>query len=237
MSFEVLPAIDVAGGRLALHTPDGPRPLDAFDGDPLTAARAYADAGARWVHVVDLDLAFGGAFANLDIVGAAAALGLRVQASGGIVTLPEATEALAAGADRVVLGSGALIDEAAARASISSLGPRAIVGIEVEAGRIRPRGRVDGDLPLVETLGWLAASGAAGFLVTAVARVGAMSGPDLATVKRVVRAGRPVIAAGGISSLDDLRALRRTGAVGAVVGRAALEGGLDLAPALAEFGV
>jgi len=235
MSFEVIPAIDVSGGRLALHTADGPRPLEAYGGDPLAAARAYAEAGVRRVHVVDLDLAFGGAFANLDVVREAAALGLRVQASGGIGTLPEASEALAAGADLVVLGSGALLDERAAREAIEALGARALVGIEVEDGRIRPRGRGEGDLPLAETLGWLVSSSAAGFLVTAVARVGAMRGPDLATVERVVRAGRPVIAAGGIASLDDLRALRQAGAVGAVVGRAALEGGLDLTEALAAF--
>jgi phosphoribosylformimino-5-aminoimidazole carboxamide ribonucleotide (ProFAR) isomerase len=236
MAFEIIPAIDVAGGRLAIHTPDGPRPLEAFDGDPLAAARAYVEAGARRVHVVDLDLAFGGSFANLDVVGAVAALGLRVQASGGIATLAEAAQALASGADRVVLGSGALLDEAGAVDAIGALGARLIVGIEVDGGRIRPRGRIEGDLPLTETLGWLVGSGASGFLVTAVARVGGMRGPDLAIVTRVVGTGRPVVAAGGVASSEDLRALRRCGAAGAVVGRAALEGGLDLAEAFARSG-
>lgn len=232
MPFEIIPAIDVAAGRLASHTPDGPRPVTAFGGDPLAAAHAYADAGARRVHVVDLDLAFGGSFRNLDVVGAVTRLGLRVQASGGIATLAEVAEALAAGADRVVLGSAALLDEATTTEAINAIGPRLIVGIEVDDGRIRPRGRVDGDLALAETLGWLVGSGATGFLVTAVARVGGMGGPDLGVVKRVVRAGRPVIAAGGVATLDDLRAVHQAGAVGAVVGRAALEGGLDLAEAL-----
>jgi phosphoribosylformimino-5-aminoimidazole carboxamide ribonucleotide (ProFAR) isomerase len=236
MAFEIIPAIDVAGGRLAIHTPEGPRPLVAFGGDPLDAARAYAEAGARRAHVVDLDLAFGGSFANLDVVGAVAALGLRVQASGGIATLPEAEQALAAGADRIVLGSGALLDEAVVREAIVALGSRLILGIEVDEGRIRPRGRTEGDLPLAETLGWLVGSGASAFLVTVVERVGGMRGPDLAVVKRVVHAGRPVIAAGGVGSVDDLRALRRAGAAGAVVGRAALEGGLDLAEALTRLG-
>ena len=235
MSFEIIPAIDVAGGRLAIHTPGGPRPLAAFGGDPLAAARAFAEAGARRAHVVDHDLAFGGSFANLDTVGAVAALGLEVQASGGIATLTEAAQALAAGADRVVLGSGALLDEAVVREAIGALGARLILGIEVDGGRIRPRGRAEGDLPLVETLEWLVGSGASGFLVTAVERVGGMRGPDLAIVRQVVRAGRPVIAAGGMASVDDLRALRRAGAAGAVVGRAALEGGLDLADALARL--
>jgi phosphoribosylformimino-5-aminoimidazole carboxamide ribonucleotide (ProFAR) isomerase len=236
MSFEIIPAIDVADGRLAVHTPAGPRPLEAFGGDPLAAARAYAEAGVRRVHVVDLDLAFGGSFANLDVVGAVVALGLEVQASGGIVTLAEATQALAAGADRVVLGSGALLDQAIVREAIRALGARLIVGIEVAEGRLRPRGRAEGDLPLYETLEWLVGSGAPRFLVTSVERVGLMRGPDLPTVKRVVRAGRPVIAAGGVASVDDLRALRRAGAAGAVVGRASLEGGLDLAVALVRLG-
>jgi phosphoribosylformimino-5-aminoimidazole carboxamide ribonucleotide (ProFAR) isomerase len=184
------------------------------------------------VHVVDLDLAFGGAFANLGVIGEVRALGLSVQASGGIGTLAEARDALDAGADRVILGSGALLDPSETVRSLEALGSRVLLGIEVEEGRIRPRGRVDGDLPLAETLGWLAASGAAGFLVTEVSRVGAMSGPAIATVRRVLRAGRPVLAAGGVASIEDLRALRRVGAAGAVVGRAALEGGLDLAAAL-----
>jgi phosphoribosylformimino-5-aminoimidazole carboxamide ribonucleotide (ProFAR) isomerase len=237
MPFEIIPAIDVAGGRLAIHTRSGPRPVEAFGGDPLAAARAYVEAGARRAHVVDLDLAFGGAFGNLDVVEAVAALGLKVQASGGIAGLSEATRALAAGADRVVLGSGALLDEALVAQAIGALGSRLLVGIEVDEGRIRPRGRTEGDLPLAETLGWLVDSGATGFLVTAVARVGGLRGPDLAVVGRVLRAGRPVVAAGGVASLDDLRALYRVGAAGAVVGRAALEGGLDLAEALTAIGV
>ncbi len=84
------------------------------------------------------------------------------------------------------------------------------------------------DLPLVSTLGWLVAAGAPGFVVTAVERVGTLRGPDIAVVRRVVRTGRPVIAAGGVAGADDLDALRRAGAVGAVVGRAALDGGLPL---------
>ena len=232
MSFEVIPAIDVAGGRLALFTPRGRAPARAFDGDPLAAARAYADAGARRVHVVDLDLAFDGVARNVETVREIAALGLWVQGSGGVRTMAHARSLLEAGADRVVLGSGSLRDEEAALDAIAALGERATVGIDVDDGRIRSRGAAAVDLPLVETLGWLVAAGASSFLVTAVARVGSLRGPDVSTVKRVVRSGRPVLAAGGIATLDDLRALRRAGATGVVVGRAALEGGLDLRDAL-----
>jgi phosphoribosyl isomerase A len=232
VTFEVIPAIDVAGGRLALFTPEGPRPTEAFGGDPLAAARAYGDAGARWIHVVDLDLAFGGTFGNLEVVTAVAGAGLSVQASGGIATGADAAAALASGASRVVLGSATLFEEAETERAIVSLGDRAVVGIEVDAGRIRPRGRDAGDLPLLETLGWVSALGAARFLVTAVARVGGGSGPDLEVIRRVARAGRPTLAAGGIATLEHLRELRGAGAAGAVVGRAALEGALDLSRAL-----
>ncbi|HET9310472.1 MAG TPA: HisA/HisF-related TIM barrel protein [Actinomycetota bacterium] len=228
MSFELIPAIDVAAGRLAVFTSEGPASSDAFGGDPLAAARAYVAAGARRLHVVDLDLAFSDGPRNLETVRAIAALDVRVQGSGGISTVEDARAVLDAGADRVVLGSGALADEAGASQLIAELAESALIGIEVEGDRIRSRGGRHVDLPLVQTLGWIVAAGARAFLVTAIARVGSLEGPDVDTVRRVVRAGRPVIAAGGIASTDDLRAVRGAGATGAVVGRAFLDGGLPL---------
>ena len=233
MSFEVLPAIDVADGRLATYTPQGPTPSASFGGDPIAAARSYVDAGARWLHVADMDLAFRGTAGNLDVVRVIASFGPAVQASGGIRTIDDAQAMLDAGARRVVLGSGALADESSALETMRRFTDRLVVGVEVGEGRIRSRGAESVDLPLAETLGWLVAGGAHAFLVTAVERVARLDGPDIASVKRVVRAGRPVLAAGGITSIDDLRAVRRAGATGAVVGRAALEGGLDLAAAFA----
>ena len=233
MSFEVLPAIDVADGRLATYTPQGPAPSSSFGGDPIEAARSHVDAGARWLHVVDMDLAFGGTIRNLDVVRAIAALGPAVQASGGIRTVDDAQAMLAAGARRAVLGSGALGDEATVLEAMRRFADRLVVGVEIDEGRIRSRGAEPVDLPLAETLGWLVAGGAHTFLVTAVQRVGSLEGPDTASVKRVIHAGRPVLAAGGITSIDDLRSVRRAGAAGAVVGRAALEGNLDLTAAFA----
>ena len=230
--FEVIPAIDVAAGALAHLTPDGPIRLDAYGGDPLTAAAAMVEGGAAWLHVVDMDLAYRGEARNLDVVSAIAELRVPVQAGGGVRTADEVELLLEAGAARVVVGSAALADEEVTRELLDTRAGRLIVGIEVgDDGEIRSRGRDPVDLPLMETLGWLVAADAPAFLVTAVARVGSSFGPDVAAVKRVVRAGRPVLAAGGITSLDHLRALRTAGAAGAVVGRAALEGDLDLARA------
>ena len=108
-----------------------------------------------------------------------------------------------------------------------------MVGIEVQGGRIRGRGIARVDLDLMSTLGWLSTAPVPGFLVTSLERVGASTGPDLALIRRVARVGLPVIAAGGIGSLEDLRAVRDAGAGAAVVGRAALLGDLDLPAAFA----
>lgn len=233
MAFSLLPALDVAGGRLAGYSLDGPRPAEAFGGDPLAAARAFADAGARWVHLVDLDLAFGREPGGLELVGAVTGLGLSVQASGGIASAEVATRFFDAGASRVVLGSGALADRSDYERMLSDFADAAVVGIDVLEGRIRSRGHRSVDLDLMGTLAWLAERDVPSFLVTALARVGRLAGPDTGILRRVVQAGRPVIAAGGIATIDDLAAVKTAGAVGAVVGRAALEGGIGLAAALA----
>jgi phosphoribosylformimino-5-aminoimidazole carboxamide ribonucleotide (ProFAR) isomerase len=230
--FSVLPAIDVAGGRLAVWTPAGPRPLDAFGGDPAAAARAYAAAGAAWVHLVDMDRALRRTPGAVDLVAAVRAEGLAVQASGGVVDARTVEDLLGAGAARVVLASAALGDEAAVAELVARHGPRLLVGLEIRDGRIVARGPVAVDLEPLATVGWLVAAGAAGFVVTALGRVGTLAGPDVGSIRRVARSGRPVLAAGGISSVEDLRRVRDAGAVGAVVGRAALEGDLDLEAAL-----
>jgi phosphoribosylformimino-5-aminoimidazole carboxamide ribotide isomerase len=133
-----------------------------------------------------------------------------------------------------VIGSAVLDDADAMRRVVARADGRAIVGIEVSGGRIRSRGAVEVDLDLMATLGWLALTpGVTSLLVTTVTRVGGLAGPDLDLVRRVMRRGFPVLAAGGIASIDDLQAVRDAGAAGAVVGRAALEGALELEAALA----
>jgi phosphoribosylformimino-5-aminoimidazole carboxamide ribonucleotide (ProFAR) isomerase len=226
--FEVIPAIDVSDGRLAFLAAGGPEPASVFDGDPLAAVRAFAEAGARWIHVVDLDLAFHGEARNLDLIAAVAGVGPSVQAGGGVRSESEVGALLDAGAARVVLGSAALADPVAVERLIASRGERLVVGVEVVGDRIRSRGREPVDLELMTTLGWLTASDVRALVVTAVARVAGLGGPDVPAVRRVVRAGRQVYAAGGISLPEHLRDLRAAGAAGAIVGRAALEGILDL---------
>jgi phosphoribosylformimino-5-aminoimidazole carboxamide ribonucleotide (ProFAR) isomerase len=233
--FTLLPALDLTDGRLGVWSPDGPHPIEAFEGDPMAAARAFLDTGARWLHVVDMDLAFTGEPSNLSLLRRIASLpGARVQASGGIRDLEAARAFYEAGAQRVVVASAALTSESTVTELIQRARPDALsFGLEIEGGRIRGRGRDRVDLDLIETLGWLRAVGATALLVTAVTRVGTTTGPDTEIVRRVARWGVPTIAAGGIRSIADLGSVRAVGAVGAVVGRAALEGDLKLADAIA----
>jgi phosphoribosylformimino-5-aminoimidazole carboxamide ribonucleotide (ProFAR) isomerase len=236
--FSILPALDVSHGRLVVVGAGGPRPVAAFGGDPVAAARAMAEAGAGALHLVDVDLAFDGT-PGLDVAAIRdVAPGVTLQVSGGIVDLSAAAPYLAAGADRFVLASAAIADEDRALDAIERGGFAVVVGLEVDGGRIRPRGSsADEDgLDLMTTVGWLHAAGVPAFLVTATGRVGGLEGPDVDVVRRIARAGRPTLAAGGVRSLDDLRALRDVGAAGAVVGRAALEGRIDLDEALAWAG-
>ena len=237
MPFTILPALDVARGRLAVPGAGGPQPVAAFGGDPVAAARALVARGATALHLVDLDLALGGA-PGLDVaVIRDVAPGALIQVSAGITTLEAAHPYLAAGAYRFVLTSTALTDEEATTRILRDGASRVVVGLEIHDGRIRPRSigsDVTGDgLDLMSTVGWLHAEHAPAFLVTATARVGGLEGPDVPTVRRVARAGLPTFAAGGIRSLEDLRALRDAGAAGAVVGRAVLEGSLDVEAGLA----
>ena len=235
MPFSILPALDVSHGRLVVVGAGGPRPVDAFGGDPVAAARAMAAAGAEALHLVDVDLAFDGV-RGLDVAAIRdVAPGVTLQVSGGIADLSAAAPYLASGAGRFVLASVALLDEGRTLDAIRRGGSAVVVGLEVDGGRIRPRGSsaVDDGLDLMATVGWLHAAGVPAFLVTATGRVGGLEGPDVDVVRRVARAGRPTFAAAGVRSLDDLRALRDAGAAGAVVGRAALEGRLDLDETLA----
>ena len=235
MAFTVIPAIDVAGGRLARFTREGPAPISVFGGDPVAAARAFVEAGASWIHVVDMDLAFTRVAGNLDVVRSVAQLEVRVQAGGGIADASEVTAVLDAGAARAVVGSAVLEDLGRTADLIASHGDSLAIGVEIEDGRIRARGSRPTDLPLVETVEALVAAGAAMLVVTAVAQVATLHGPDLDTLAVMVTSGCPVIASGGIASDDDIAAVRETGAVGAIVGRAALEGRFDLAAAIASF--
>jgi phosphoribosylformimino-5-aminoimidazole carboxamide ribonucleotide (ProFAR) isomerase len=221
VTFEVVPAVDVSRGRLARLTRSGPVPLEAFGGDPLAAARAFVAAGARRLHLVDMDRALGSGPGDDELLRRVAELGVPVQASGGIVVEEEATRILDAGAERVVLSSRALADRAAFERLVRVLGGSAVAGLELDGARIRPRGAAEIDLDVTETTVWLAATAAQRYLVTDLGRLGERTGPDLVHLRWLaMRLRRPLLAAGGISSPEDVRSLDSIGLEGAVVGSA-----------------
>ena len=234
MTFEILPAIDLAGGRLVRMTGEGAVPVDAFDGDAVAAARAFVDAGATRLHVVDVGLAATGEPRNLEtIASVVAAAGVPVQASGGVRTPDHVAALLGTGADRVVLGSGALGDREAVASMLAVNGEAIALGIEADGPTIRPRGLGD-ELPMWETVQWLSTLPVPRFVFTEVGRVSSLEGPDLDGVWALAtHTGRPVLASGGVRSIEDLRALAALDAPveGAIVGRALYEG-LDLREAL-----
>ena len=226
MAFEVLPAIDLAGGRLVRVTGEGAVPVEAFGGDPIAAARAFADAGATRLHVVDVGLATTGEPRNLETIASVAAVGVPVQASGGVRTPAHVAALLGAGADRVVIGSGALAEREQVAALLAANGGRVAIGVEADGPTIRPRG-MGAELPMWDTLRWLTTLAVPRFVFTEVGRVATLGGPDLDGVWALAtHTGRPVLASGGVRSLVDLRALAALGGTveGAIVGRALYEG-------------
>ena len=224
--MEVIPAIDLLG-REAVRLEQGDFARISQYGEPDALARRFAAEGARWIHVVDLDGAQAGLIRPVVVSALAhASQPASVQASGGIRSVADAETLLRAGASRVVVGTAAwtLLDEL-----VASLGDRLIVALDVRDGVVRTRGWTEEGLALDEAIDRCVVAGVSRLLCTAIERDGTLDGPDVELVGRVVeRSGLPVLAAGGIRSDEDIDALERAGAEGAVVGRASLEGRLEL---------
>lgn len=202
-------------------------------GDPVALAGRYAAEGARRLHVVDLDGAFSGTPTRGLIERLVAASGLPLQIGGGYRTLEAIEAAIASGAGRVMIGTAALDDDLL-RSMVARFGEAIVVAIDIKDGRVA----VDGwertsALTASELAARCAAVGVARLLVTSTARDGSLAGPDLALLEEVVAVGLPVIAAGGISSLDDLAAVRELGCEAAIAGSALLAGRFTLPAALA----
>ena len=236
MPLVLLPAVDVSDGT-AVRLVQGRAGTQTSYGDPLDAALAWQDAGAEWIHLVDLDAAFGrGSNRDLlaDLVGR---LDVAVELSGGIRDDDSLRAALATGCARVNLGTAALEDPGWTRRAIAEHGERVAVGLDVRGRTLAARGwtREGGDL--FEVLARLDADGCARYVVTDVTKDGTLRGPNLDLLRQVCAAtDRPVVASGGVSTLDDLVALRSLaplGVEGAIVGKALYAGQFTLAEALA----
>ncbi len=243
MSFTLLPAVDVADGQ-AVRLVQGEAGTETGFGDPLAAALAWQDAGAEWIHLVDLDAAFGrGSNAELlaEVVGR---LDVAVELSGGIRDAASLRRALATGCTRVNLGTAALEDPVWCAEAIAEHGELIAVGLDVritDAGhRLAARGWTTDGGGLWEVLHRLDADGCPRYVVTDVGKDGMLSGPNLELLGEVcARTATPVIASGGVSTVQDLVALAALaadgspGPEGAIIGRALYAGRFTLAEALA----
>ena len=235
MKLTLLPAVDVAAGQ-AVRLVQGEAGTETGYGDPLAAALAWQSAGAEWLHLVDLDAAFGrGSNAPLlaEVVGK---LDIAVELSGGIRDEESLAAALGTGCARVNIGTAALEKPDWVRRIIAEHGDKIAVGLDVRGTRLAARGWTAEGGELTETLARLDADGCARFVVTDVTKDGTLRGPHLDLLRQVCSlTSRPVIASGGVSSLDVLRALASLvsqGVEGAIIGKALYAGKFTLEEAL-----
>ncbi len=235
ISLELLPAIDVKGGK-AVRLVQGELSAESQYGDPREVALEFLAAGAEWIHLVDLDAAFGiGSNAEL-LEEVIKSVNLRVELSGGIRDDVTLRRALATGCERVNLGTAALEDPEWTARAISEFGDRIAVGLDVRGHTLAARGWTREGGNLFETIERLDRDGCSRYIVTDVAKDGTLTGPNLELLKEVCAAtSKPVVASGGVSSLVDLEAIKRLtniGVEGAIVGKALYAGAFTLQEAI-----
>jgi len=236
MSLILLPAVDVADGA-AVRLVQGAAGTETSYGDPLAAATAWQRGGAEWIHLVDLDAAFGRGN-NRELLGdVVRRLHVAVELSGGIRDDASLEAALATGAARVNVGTAALESPDWVRTAIAKYGDRIAVGLDVRGTTLAARGWTQDGGDVWQTLQRLDDEGCARYVVTDVHRDGTLTGPNVQLLRDVcARTSAPVVASGGVSSLDDLRAiasLTPIGIEGAIVGKALYAGAFTLPEALA----
>jgi 1-(5-phosphoribosyl)-5-[(5-phosphoribosylamino)methylideneamino] imidazole-4-carboxamide isomerase/N-(5'phosphoribosyl)anthranilate isomerase len=237
MRLILLPAVDVKDGQ-AVRLIQGALENETKYGNPLDAALDFQNAGAEWIHLVDLDAAFGiGSNAQLlaEVVGA---LDVKVELSGGIRDNESLDRALATGCARINLGTAALENPDWTAQVIAKHGEKIAVGLDVRGHTLAARGWTTEGGNLFETIERLDRDGCARYVLTDVAKDGTLMGPNITLLKEVAAAtDRPIIASGGVSSLADLEALKELtgiGVEGAIVGKALYAGAFTLSEALAR---
>jgi 1-(5-phosphoribosyl)-5-[(5-phosphoribosylamino)methylideneamino] imidazole-4-carboxamide isomerase/N-(5'phosphoribosyl)anthranilate isomerase len=235
VTLSLLPAVDVADGQ-AVRLVQGAAGSETSYGDPLEAALAWQNDGAEWVHLVDLDAAFGrGSNAELlaTVVGR---LDVKVELSGGIRDDASLTAALATGAARVNIGTAALEDPEWCDRVVAEYGERVAIGLDVRGRTLSARGWTRDGGDLFDVLARLDKAGASRYVVTDITKDGTMRGPNLELLREVCSAtDRPIIASGGVSTLDDLRALATlepVGVDGVIAGKALYAGAFTVREAL-----
>jgi len=235
--LELLPAVDVADGK-AVRLTQGEAGSETDYGDPVEAAQQWISAGAEWIHLVDLDAAFGRG-SNRDVISRVvnASTGVKIELSGGIRDDASLEAALEAGATRVNLGTAALEDPEWTSRVIAKHGDKVAVGLDVRGTTLAARGWTKEGGDLWEVLARLEDAGCARYVVTDVTKDGTLRGPNIELLKQVMeKTAKPVVASGGISSLQDiadLYALVELGLEGAILGKSLYAGRFTLEEALA----
>jgi len=234
--FEVYPAIDIRKGKVVRLQEGDPSRQTVFDADPVAVTKQWADAGARWIHVVNLDGAFGETNVMQELLPALCRVGPHIQLGGGIRSRVKIEAALSAGAARVILGTVAVERPELVREAVVRFGSQAIaVGIDTREGRVRTRGwQADGGLLAID-LGWqIKTMGIELVIHTDIAQDGLLSGVSAQASAELAQAtGLQVIASGGVAGLEDIQRVRRAGLAGVIIGRALYEGQISLKEALA----
>ncbi len=233
--LELLPAVDVVDGQ-AVRLVQGEAGTETGYGDPLAAAQDFVDQGGTWIHLVDLDAAFGrGSNAEL-LASIVAALDVNVEMSGGIRDDASLKRALASGCRRVNLGTAALENPEWTERAIAEHGDRIAVGLDVRGTTLAARGWTEEGGELFEVLERLNKAGCARYVVTDVTKDGTLKGPNLELLAKVCAAtDAPVVASGGVAELEDVEALAGmvdVGVEGAIIGKALYAGNFTLAQAL-----
>jgi 1-(5-phosphoribosyl)-5-[(5-phosphoribosylamino)methylideneamino] imidazole-4-carboxamide isomerase/N-(5'phosphoribosyl)anthranilate isomerase len=238
VTLSLLPAVDVADGQ-AVRLVQGAAGSETSYGDPLEAALAWQNDGAEWVHLVDLDAAFGRGSNAALLAGVVGRLDVRVELSGGIRDDASLTAALATGAARVNIGTAALEDPEWCDRVVAEYGERVAIGLDVRGRTLSARGWTRDGGDLFEVLARLDKAGASRYVVTDITKDGMMRGPNLDLLREVCAAtDRPIIASGGVSTLDDLRALATlepVGVEGVIAGKALYAGAFTVREALAAL--
>jgi 1-(5-phosphoribosyl)-5-[(5-phosphoribosylamino)methylideneamino] imidazole-4-carboxamide isomerase/N-(5'phosphoribosyl)anthranilate isomerase len=235
MSLILLPAVDVKGGK-AVRLVQGELARETTYGAPLDAALDFQDSGAQWIHLVDLDAAFGVGSNHEILAEVVGKLDIKVELSGGIRDDQSLERALATGCARINLGTAALENSEWTAEVIHKYGERIAVGLDVRGHTLAARGWTKEGGDLFETIERLDRDGCARYVVTDVAKDGTMQGPNISLLREVASATRaPIIASGGVSTLDDihaLSALTSIGIEGSIIGKALYAGAFTLEDAL-----
>jgi phosphoribosylformimino-5-aminoimidazole carboxamide ribotide isomerase len=238
MKFQVIPAIDIKGGKAVRLRQGRAEDVTVFDDSPLAVARRFASEGASLIHVVDLDGAFSGRPENLDaILRIASSVGVDIEVGGGIRNYDTASRYLGGGVSRIVLGTSIIRDPEEVSRITKAYPGKVAAGIDAKNGAVAIRGWVEvTGVQAVELARGMEKGGVSAFIYTDISRDGMMSGPNFDSIREFAQGlSTPVIASGGVTTLSDverLASMSEEGVRGVIIGRAIYDGSVDLAAAL-----